>query len=46
MKQKKTTICWKNKNDKCFQSVLTVILNHGKIESHSERALNIELFLI
>ena len=41
MKMKKTNIRWENKNDKCFQSVVTVILNHGKFESHSERALDI-----
>ena len=41
MKMKKTPIRWKNKDDRCFQSAVTVTLNYGKIESHSERALNI-----
>ena len=34
----------KNKDDKCFQYCITV--NHQKIESHPERILNIEPFIV
>ena len=36
-KKEKTTLNVKNKNDKCLQHVLSVSLNCGEIESHSER---------
>ena len=34
----------KNNDDKCFQSAITVSLNHEQIQSHPERILNIKPF--
>ena len=42
---KRVTINPKNKDDKCFQYSVTVVLNHQKIESHPERIYNIEPFI-
>ena len=44
IKNKHTTINPKNKDDKCFQQVVTVSLNY-EIESHSDRVLNIKSFM-
>ena len=41
LKKKKATINPKNKDDKCFQYVVTVELNY-EIDSHPERVLNIK----
>ena len=41
IKNKKATINWKNKSDKCFQYAITVTINYGENELHSEfRILN------
>ena len=45
VKKKKATINPKNKDDKCFQYVVTVALNYGEIESHPERVSNIKPFI-
>ena len=42
IKNKKTLINPKNKDDKCFQYAVTGALNYGEIESHPERASKIE----
>ena len=42
MKKKKATIIPKNDDDRCFQYVATITLNHEKIESHSEWVSNIK----
>ena len=44
-KKEKSKINPKTEDDKCFQYVLMVALNYGKIESHPERASNIKPFL-
>ena len=44
LKNKKTTINLKNKDDKCFQYALTVALNYEKIKSHPEKIPNIKPF--
>ena len=44
-KKKKATINLKNKDDKCFQYVITFALNYGEIESHPERLSNIKPFI-
>ena len=36
----------KNNDDKCFQYVLTAVLNHKQIKSHPERIPKINLLLI
>ena len=45
VKNKKSTINPKNKDDKCFQYVVTVGLNYGEIQSHPERVSNIKSFI-
>ena len=35
----------KNKDDKCFQYVITIALSYGEIESHPERVSNIKPFI-
>ena len=40
--RKKQQSIQKNNNDKYFQYVATISLNHRKIESHIERASNIK----
>ena len=45
MKKKKATIIPKNDDNKCFQYVATVTLNHEKSESHSEGVSNIKPFI-
>ena len=35
----------KNKDGKCFQYAITVALNYGEIESHSERVSDIKPFV-
>ena len=44
-KKKKATINQKNKNDKCFQCVAMVALNHREIKSNPESVSNIEPFI-
>ena len=41
-KEKEATINQKIEDDECFQYVLMVALNFGKIESHPERVSNIK----
>ena len=45
LKNKKATINRKNNDDKCFEYVLTVALNHEQIKSHPERISNIKPFI-
>ena len=45
IKKKASTINLKNKDDKCFQYVVTVALNYGEIESHPERVSDIKPFM-
>ena len=45
LKKKKATINPKNNDDKCFQYVVTVALNHVQIKSHSERTSSIKPFI-
>ena len=40
IKKKKATANQKDNYVKCFQYVITVALNYGEIESHTERVLN------
>ena len=40
IKKKKATINTKNKDDKCFEYVVTVALNCGQMKSHPEGVLN------
>ena len=42
LKNRKSTINPKNKNDKCFQYALTVALNYEKIKDHPERISKIK----
>ena len=42
---KRATINPKNKDNKCFQSSITVALNHQNIENHPERISNIKPFI-
>ena len=42
---KRATINPKNKDNKCFQYSITVILNHQNIENHPERISNIKPFI-
>ena len=42
LKNKKTTINPKNKDDKCFQYALTVALNHEQILKNPQRISNIK----
>ena len=44
-KEEKTTINPKNKDDKCFQYVVTVALNYEKSKWNPERVSNIKLFM-
>ena len=43
-KKKQATINPKNADDKCYQYVVTVVLNYGEIELNSERISNIKPF--
>ena len=45
IKDKKATINPQNKDDECFQYVLTVALNHEKIKDHPERISKIKPFI-
>ena len=45
MKKKKATINPKNKDDICFQYVVTVSLNYRKNKSHPKKVSNIKLFI-
>ena len=45
LKNKKATINPKNNDDKCFQYVLAVALNHEQIKSHAKRISNIKPFI-
>ena len=42
---KKTTINLKNNDDKCFQYVLTVALNHEQIKKNPQRISKIKAFI-
>ena len=42
---KRATINPKNKDNKCFQYSITVVLNHQNIENHPERISNIKPFV-
>ena len=42
---KRATINSKNKDDKCFQYSITVVLNHQNIKNHPERISNIKPFI-
>ena len=42
---KRATINPKNKDNKCFQYSITVVLNHQNIENHPERISNIKPFI-
>ena len=41
----KTTINPKNKDDKCFQYALTVVLNHEQIKKDPQRITKIKPFI-
>ena len=45
IKKKKTAINPKNKDDKCFQSAVTVALNYEEINWNPERVSNIKPFI-
>ena len=45
LKNKRATIIPKNKDDKCFQYVITVALNYQKINNHLEEIYNITPFI-
>ena len=45
LKNKKATINPKNNDDRCFQYVLTVALNHKQIKDHPERISKIKSFI-
>ena len=45
LKNKKATINPKNNDDKCFQCVLTVVLNYEQIKDHPERISKIKPFI-
>ena len=45
LKNKKARINPKINDDKCFQYIITVALNHEQIKSHPERILKIKLFI-
>ena len=45
LKNKKTTINPKNKDDKCFEYALTVVLNQKQIKDHPERISKIKPFI-
>ena len=40
IKKKKVTINPKNKDNKCFQYVVMVVLNYREIESHKGKGIN------
>ena len=42
---KRAAINPKNKDNKCFQYVITAALNHQKVENHPERISNIKPFI-
>ena len=42
---KRAAINPKNKDNKCFQYLITAALNHQNIENHPERISNIEPFI-
>ena len=44
IEKKKPTLNLKNKNDKCFQYVVTVVLNYEEIKWNPERVSNIKPF--
>ena len=44
-KKEKTIISLKNEDDKCFRYAVTVALNCGEVESHSERSSNVKPFM-
>ena len=43
--KKRAAINPENKDNKCFQYLITVALNHEKIENHPERIPNTETFI-
>ena len=45
LKNKKATINLKNNDDKCFQYVLTVGLNHEQIKKNPQRISKIKAFI-
>ena len=45
IKKKKTTINPKNKDDKCFESAVTIALNYEEINWNPERVSNIKPFI-
>ena len=45
LKNKKTTINPQNKDDKCFQYALIVVLNYEQIKDHQERISKIKPFI-
>ena len=45
LKDKKATINWKNKDDKCFKHTVAVTLNYEQIKSHPERISKIKSFI-
>ena len=45
LKSKKTTINPSNNDDKCFQYVLTVALNHEQIKKDAQRITKIKSFI-
>ena len=44
-KKEKTIISLKNEDGKCFRYAVTVTLNCGEVESHSERSSNVKPFI-
>ena len=45
LKNKKSTIDPKNKDEKCFQYLITVALNYQNINNHCEKIYNITPFI-
>ena len=45
IKKKKATVNPKNKDNKCFQYVVTIALNYGEVESQPEKFSNIKPFM-
>ena len=45
IKNKKAAINPKNKDDKCFQYAVTIVLNYDRIENHPERVSKVKPFV-
>ena len=45
IKKKKSTANPKNKDEKCFQHVVTIVLDYVEIDSHPERVSNVKPFI-